>query len=201
MSRPAHVIGFSLTVAAVAASIPPLNGILTGHMLTHMLVQIPLVFACAATWGTSVRWRVDAPWLRWNIQGVPGLLLSAFVLTYWMTPIALDHATADGAWDLAKILSLGLAGAAAGVSWRLGSAVVQVFYVGNMLWMMGTAGLLYQDTDERLCNAYLWNDQLETGEGLVAVSILCACVVLLIAVRTRRRHPPLSVPAPASPAP
>ncbi len=192
MSRRPSRIKSIVTIAAVAASIAPLNGILTGAMLTHMLVQIPFIFACGAMWGASIRWRANAPWLSWNIQGVPGLLLSAFVLTYWMTPIALDHATADGVWNLAKIVSLSLAGVAAGISWRLGSVVTQLFYAGNMLWMMITAGILYQDADQRLCNAYLWDDQVKTGQGLVALSVLCACVVLVIAMRTSAIHPPVS---------
>jgi hypothetical protein len=177
-------------MAAAAASIPPLNGLLTGHMLTHMLVQIPLIFACAVMWGASIRLRPHVTWLSWNLQGVPGLLLSAFVLTYWMTPIALDHAAADGVWNLAKVLSLALAGLAAGISWRLGSVVTQLFYVGNLLWMMVTAGILYQDADQRLCNAYLWGDQVKTGQGLVALSILCGCAVLGVAARTGTRDSP-----------
>lgn len=157
-------------------------------MLTHMLVQIPLIFACAVMWGASLRLRANARWLSWNLQGAPGLLLSAFVLTYWMTPIALDHAAADSGWDVAKVLSLSLAGVAAGLSWRLGSVVIQLFYAGNMLWMMITAGILYQDAEQRLCNAYLWDDQVKTGQGLVALSILCACVVLVVAARAGHRQ-------------
>jgi hypothetical protein len=105
-----------------------------------------------------------------------------------MTPIALDHAAADWGWDVAKVLSLSLAGVAAGLSWRLGSVVTQLFYAGNMLWMMITAGILYQDAEQRLCNAYLWDDQVKTGQGLVALSILCACVVLVIAARAGHRQ-------------
>ncbi len=159
-------------------------------MLTHMLVQIPLIFACAIMWGANMRLRKNATWLSWNLQGAPGLLLSALVLTYWMTPIALDHAAAAWGWDIAKVLSLSLAGVAAGISWRLGSVVTQLFYAGNMLWMMITVGILYQDADQRLCNAYLWDDQVRTGQGLVALSILCSCVVLVVAARTGLRHSP-----------
>jgi hypothetical protein len=189
--RPIEIRAIATIVAAIAA-IPPLAGIFTGQMLTHMLVQIPLIFACAVMWGASVRLHANVPWLSWNLQGAPGLLLSAFVLTYWMTPIALDHAAADWGWDFAKVLSLVLAGVAAGISWRLGSVVTQLFYAGNMLWMMITAGILYQDADQRLCNAYLWDDQVKTGQGLVALSVLCACVVLVVAARAGQRHSPPS---------
>ncbi len=188
MSRRRYGVRAIVTIAAATAAILSLNGILTSQMLTHMLVQIPLIFACAVMWGASLRLRANARWPSWNLQGAPGLLLSAFVLTYWMTPIALDHAAADWGWDVAKVLSLSLAGVAAGLSWRLGSVVTQLFYAGNMLWMMITAGILYQDAEQRLCNAYLWDDQVKTGQGLVALSILCACVVLVIAARAGHRQ-------------
>ena len=50
-----------------------------------------------------------------------------------MTYIALDHAAADEGGDFAMVLPLSLAGVAAGVTWRLGSVVTQLFYAGNML--------------------------------------------------------------------
>jgi hypothetical protein len=183
MSGLARRINSAATIAAVAVSLPPLYGILTAQMLTHMLVQIPLVFAGGVAWGVGIPRRAPASWLSWNQQGVPGLLFSALVLTYWMTPIALDHAAEDGVWGLAKIVSLCLAGMTAGISWRLGSVVPRLFYVGNMLWMMITVGMLYEESDQRLCNAYLRDDQVKTGQGLVALAILCACVVLVLAAR------------------
>jgi hypothetical protein len=188
VSRRRYGVRAIVAIAAATAAIPPLNGILTSQMLTHMLVQIPLIFACAVMWGASLRLRANARWPSWNLQGAPGLLLSAFVLTYWMTPIALDHAAADWGWNVAKVLSLSVAGVAAGLSWRLGSVVTQLFYAGNMLWMMITAGILYQDAEQRLCNAYLWDDQVKTGQGLVALSIMCACVVLAVAARAGHRQ-------------
>ncbi len=185
----AHGVKAVATVAALAAAVPPLNGLLTGQMLTHMLVQIPLLFACGVLWGAGILSPADSRWRTWNLQGVAGLLFAALVLTYWMTPIALDHATAGGVWALAKVLSLALAGVAAGSSWRLGSVVAQLFYGGNMLWMMMTAGMLYADSAQRLCNAYLWDDQVRTGQGLMVLSILGAGALLALAVRTRPGTP------------
>ena len=47
-------------------------------------------------------------------SGASGLLASAFVLAFWMTPIALDHAASEWPWELAKIISVASAGFAAG---------------------------------------------------------------------------------------
>ena len=149
-------------------------------MLTHMLVQIPLIFLAAAFWSEYLRRPTGIRWMQWNVQGAPGLLFSAMVMVYWMTPIALDHAASDWLWETAKIASLTAAGISAGISWRMSSGVAHAFYVGNMVWMTITAGMLYQEATQQLCNAYLWDDQAITGQALVAVSVILAVTWMLI---------------------
>ena len=161
-----------LSVLAVAAVVPPFSSWLMQSMLTQMLVQIPLIFFVAAGWA----WRGEAVYrptsLRWNAEGAPGLLSATFCVAYWMTPIALDHAAADPVWEGAKIASLAGVGWIAGISWRQAANVAKIFYIGNMVWMSITAGMLYQESDQRLCNAYLWDDQEITGRALVLISIV-----------------------------
>jgi hypothetical protein len=162
-----------LGVMAVISALPPLGSWLMQSMLTQMLVQIPLIFFAAAAWSSSLR--AAGPALqRWNAQGVPGLLGATSCLAYWMTPIALDHAAADPLWEAAKIASLLAAGGIAGISWRQASNIAKIFYLGNMVWMSITVGMLYQEFEQRLCNAYLWDDQVVTGRALVLASILFA---------------------------
>ncbi len=170
-----HRIGLLVLIAlAVIAVVPPLGSWLMQSMLTQMLVQIPLIFFAAAIWG-SRRQAVYGPvWQRWNAQGAPGLLGATFCVACWMTPIALDHAAANPAWNAAKVVSLVAAGWIAGISWRYASNITRIFYLGNMVWMSITVGMLYQESNQRLCNAYLWDDQAVTGEVLVAASIVFA---------------------------
>jgi hypothetical protein len=176
-----------LSAIAVMSALPPLGPWLMQSMLTHMLVQIPLIFFVAA--GLAYRHAVDRPAiLRWNAEGAPGLLSATFCLAYWMTPIALDHAAADPAWEAAKIASLAAGGWIAGISWQQASNVAKIFYLGNMVWMSITAGMLYQESDQRLCNAYLWDDQEVTGRALVLVSIVFAIGWLM--VKSLRHRPP-----------
>jgi hypothetical protein len=176
----------ALTLLAVASSLPPLSTLLTRFMLTQMLVQIPLIFLAAASWSVHIRWQ-ETRWMQWNAQGAPGLLFSAIVLAFWMTPIALDGAAADSLWETGKIASVLAAGIIAGISWRLGSGVAHAFYVGNMLWMTVTAGMLYQETTQRLCNAYLWDDQAITGQALVGVSLVLAVTWMFLIARRNLR--------------
>jgi hypothetical protein len=171
-----RVLLWCLTALAVLSAIPPFGNLIMRMMLTQMLVQIPILFVAAAMWGGRLRWSTQARWRSWNAQGASGLLASALVLAFWMTPIALDHAASEWPWELAKIITVAGAGFAAGVSWRLGSSVTHIFYLGNMLWMTITVGMLYQESTERYCNAYLWDDQALTGRGLVASSIGLALI-------------------------
>ena len=178
-----------VTLLAVIASLPPLSTLLMRFMFTQMLVQIPLIFLAAACWSARIRWPADARWIRWNAQGAPGLLFSAFILAYWMTPIALDRAAADSLCEALKIASVAAAGISATISWRLGSGVAHAFYVGNMVWMTITAGMLYQESTERLCNAYLWDDQAVTGQVLVGVSVILAVTWMLTFAGRNLRRP------------
>lgn len=171
MNRTHRMLLGCLTLLALLSSLPPFGSVLMHTMLTQMLVQIPLIFVAAAIWGARVRWSARARWRAWNVQGASGLLTAALVSAFWMTPIALDHAASNGSWEAAKVMSLAACGFVAGVSWTLGSLVTRVFYVGNMLWMAVTVGMLYQESTERYCNAYLWDDQTMTGQGLVLASI------------------------------
>jgi hypothetical protein len=179
-----------VTLLAVASALPPLSTLLMRLMLTQMLVQIPLIFLAAAIWSEYLRWPTRMRWMQWNAQGAPGLLFSAMVMVYWMTPIALDHAASNSLWETAKIASLAAAGISAGISWRVSSGVAHAFYAGNMVWMTITAGMLYQETTQQLCNAYLWDDQAITGQALVVASIILAVTwILMLAGQTMRRLP------------
>jgi hypothetical protein len=179
-----------VTVSAVASALPPLSTLLMQLMLTQMLVQIPLIFIAAAFWSEYLSGPTGTRWKQWNAQGAPGLLFSAMVMVYWMTPIALDHAAMDSLWETAKVASLAAAGISAGISWRMSSGVAHAFYVGNMVWMTITAGMLYQEATQRLCNAYLWDDQAITGQALVVASIILAVTwMLILAGQTMRPLP------------
>ena len=185
MSRMHRPLLWGVTSLAVLSAIPPFGHLIMRTMFTQMLLQIPLLFVAAAIWGVRVRRLDQAGWHTWNAQGASGLLASGFVLAFWMTPIALDHAASEWSWELAKIISVAGAGFAAGISWRLGSSVTHIFYLGNMLWMSITVGMLYQESTERYCNAYLWDDQALTGRALVVASIGIAVIWSLRAAGQR----------------
>jgi len=127
-----------VTVSAVASALPPLSTLLMQLMLTQMLVQIPLIFIAAAFWSEYLSWPTGTRWKQWNAQGTPGLLFSAMVMVYWMTPIALDHAATDSLWETAKVASLAAAGISAfrsDVGFSKGSEMVRSTAVSYGYWV------------------------------------------------------------------
>ncbi|HEY0822874.1 MAG TPA: hypothetical protein VGD76_03725, partial [Ramlibacter sp.] len=128
------------------------------------------------------RRRADA----WNAHGIAGLLAAALVLMVLMIPRVLDLALVDARVDAAKWLALLACGAALQLSWRRAGLLVQGFFLGNLLPMTAAAGQLFQDAPVRLCNAYLLDDQVRLGQGLVVLSVLGAAAFIASVPRLRR---------------
>lgn len=165
-------VATGLALAALASLLPPARAWLEASMLTHMLVQWPLLVLAGAVLAARLCMapRCAAAIARWNERGLPGLLYSTLALAFWMTPAALDHAVASAPWDAAKAVSLLAAGAALALSWRAAGPVVQAFFIGNAVWMTVAVGMLFQELPQRVCNAYLQDDQTLTGVALVALA-------------------------------
>jgi hypothetical protein len=183
-------------------ALPPVAAFALNSMFGQMLFQIPLIFGAATIPGYCLGARSSRAWRQWNLEGVPGLLLATLTLTFWMIPIALDHAASDSSWEASKIVSLIVAGVIAGISWTASSTVARAFFLGNLLWMTATVGLLYQEYPQRLCNAYLWEDQSLTGEALVGVSVVVGLIWMLrffpwSSTSVSQRDPSAPLPTPS----
>ncbi len=96
--------------------------------------------------------------------------------------------------EFLKFSSLILLGAVLRGSLARSNWIIQIFFLGNFCSMTAIAGLLYQDAPQRLCNAYLLDDQSYTGMGLVTASLAvaaCWCLAQLPA-NTDKASPQLS---------
>lgn len=160
------------SAAAGAAMLPPLRAWLEADMARHMLLQLPLLLLAGALLALSLSAGARRRLAAWNAHGLSGLLLCLLVSAFWMIPRALDAALFSPWVAAAKFGTLIAAGAALPLSWRPAGPVVQAFFIGNWAWMSATAGLLYQDSTARLCNAYLLEQQAAAGHGLVAFALL-----------------------------
>jgi hypothetical protein len=166
----------------------PARQALEASMSVHMVVQVPLLALCGALLAAwlPVRWRARID--RWNAHGIAGLFAVALAMALLMVPRLLDLAVVDLRIDAAKALVLLACGAALRLSWTRAGALVQGFFLGNVLPMMGAVGQLYQDSPLRLCNAYLLGDQVRLGQALVGAAIVLgvAWFARLLIVLVRR---------------
>ena len=147
---------------------------LEASMLRHMLLQLPLILL--AGWLLGGRWSVKPRAGAVDQHGVTGLTLMLFVSAYWMIPRALELSINSPLAETGKFASLLLLGAMLPGSLARANWIVQLFFLGNFSWMMAIAGIQYQSMPQRLCNAYLLDDQIATGVGLVIASIAIAAV-------------------------
>ncbi len=168
-------------------------------MWRQMLIQFPswLIVGGLLAGAPLERWR---PTLRaWNAHGVAGLTAASVVLGILMVPRVLDLALYRPEVEVAKLASLLWAGAALRVSFRPAGVILQSFFLGGILAMMATVGLLYQELPQRLCNAYLLDDQVRLGESLTGFAGLIAVAWMIHAGRVlsregRERDAPIVAP-------
>ncbi|MCC2594790.1 hypothetical protein LKR43_00375 [Pusillimonas sp. MFBS29] len=168
---------------------------LTRSMATHMLLHIPMILfaglAAGAAWCSSRQarsWkRAGRVWARYNEQGVPGLLLAALVSAYWMIPKSLDDVMLFPMVAMVKYVGLFITGVVLFDALRRANSVITLFFLGNLSWMMAVVGLIYQEDNSRLCNAYLLSDQEMAGRGLVVLAVVVP-VVWLWTERNRLRR-------------
>ena len=149
---------------------------LESDMALHMLVEFPILVGVGWLFASSAGERLRARIAPFNVQGLSGLLYALSVSALWMIPRALDATQVDPWIELGKFVSLLGAGAALQLSWTRAGTVVQAFALLHWAWMTASVGMLYQDTDVRLCNFYLTDQQALSGTGLVGLAGLALVV-------------------------
>lgn len=158
---------------------PPLRQWLEADMLSHMLLQFPLLIACGVLIGLGLPAIARQRLAPWNRHGIAGLLLASLVAAFWMIPRALDEVLLLPWLEAAKFATLSLGvGSALALSWKPAGFLVQGFFLGNLLPMMTVVGWLYLEAPVRLCNAYLGSEQQATGQGLIWLSLFAAAAWL-----------------------
>lgn len=169
MNGAARLLAGPLLLALLLAT----RAVLEASMLRHMLLQLPLLVLCGAAWRP---WLARAPALAARLaaldqHGLTGFAAASFATAGWMIPRALEAALDLPAVELLKFGSLLLVGACLPGSLGRAHLVLQLFFVANLCAMTAIAGMLYQDLPQRLCNAYLLDDQNLTGRALVGLAL------------------------------
>ena len=164
-----------LLILAIGLSVPPFRFLIEQSMFVQMVIQMPLLFIAGALLNRfSIAKKITNILGRWNVFGLTGFMLAQNILIYWMLPISIDRAVIMPLVDVAKVLTMILAGFFVGDALNKSPAALQLFFIGYFVAMMIWLGMYFIYTDSRLCNAYSLNSQYWTGYGLCAISVMVA---------------------------
>lgn len=180
------IIAFGTGLAAVAA-LPPLAGILEARLVTHLLVQYPLLVGGGALIGATLARSRPLAW-----SAAPALLAGVLTLAFWLIPRWIDASLVSPWTYAAKIAALSaMAGPALGWGWVQAGGVLRAFVVANAVSMLAVMGWLQLVVPARLCNAYLLDDQRQTGTGFIAlaVAIVLSLVLAVLAAGPATARP------------
>ena len=158
--------------AWAAVALTPFGTWLESRLLSHVLVEIPLLVAVGFVLGQRIEphWRKALEPL--NGAGIPGILLVTFALAFWMIPRWLDASLQAPAVAAAKYASLvALAGMPLAWSWRRLHPIARALVKIEFLAMCFRLGWLYLISPDRLCNSYLLDDQVLLGRGLLVLGV------------------------------
>lgn len=166
---------------------PVMRQTVEAGMLLHMLLEFPVLFASGwaahhLSLGRAGTRRMARLLVLLDWRGWSGATLASGVIAAWMLPSLLDMALLLPAVAAVKYASWWASGWVLGGSLRRMDPEVLLFFVGNLVWMMCSAGLLLIDAPERLCVNYLHDDQVRTGEGLVLLASVLGAWALWQAV-------------------
>lgn len=150
------------------------------RMLLHMLLEFPMLFLSGAAVGAltlSCAGGAVRVVGKMDYRGLTAITLVLCVSAYWMIPASLDNSLLQPGVAFVKYASWWFAGWMLALSWRRMSEVLRMFMLGNLCWMSGSVGLLYQASESRLCVNYLFGDQQLTGRALVVVAVWLAALL------------------------
>ena len=188
MSRRAetHWFAWVLLCGWIALAAPVSRAWLESSMVLHMLVQLPLL--ALAGYGIGRAWlrmpsngataRALHHMQSFNAGGATGLIAASFVMVLWMLPRCLDLARLDFAVDVLKFVSVPAAGLAVALSWPKLPVIARAVVHLEVIATLFRFGWGYLATDQRLCLAYLADDQQRTGELLIGLGVIYAIAIV-----------------------
>jgi len=162
---------FFLLCVAVGLSIPPFRFLIEQSMMMQMVIQMPLLFIGGAFLNHFPRAKKITQFVSpFNTFGLTGFMLAQIILIYWMLPISIDRAVVIPIYDIAKVISMIIAGFWVGDALERSPPALQLFFIGYFAAMMIWLGIYFINSDLRLCNVYSLSSQYWTGYCLCFIS-------------------------------
>lgn len=153
-------------IAAMAT--PYVRTPLEQFMLSHVLVQIPLLVLAGVWFGYTL---TNGRFVVLPYHFALPLLVSCFIIAVvWMLPRVLDAALVLPLFVLFKFLSLPfLLGLVLPYAWKGVGPITRTFFATNMISMAMVLAWLYIKAPVRLCNNYLLGEQRLLGTVLLVI--------------------------------
>ena len=157
-------------IAILALAMPSARVLFEQYMLSHMLIQLPLLVICGFWIADYLLERVT---FRIELHlALPLLLIALITSMFWMLPRFLDASLAENNYFLLKFISLPLlVGLPFTFGWRNVDPVVKSFIMANLMSMLIVLAWLYIEAPVRLCNYYLINEQQDVGKTLIYIVV------------------------------
>jgi hypothetical protein len=157
-------------------ALPRSRSLLEGRLVAHVLIQMPFLvlpgWLVGQAWSSNLECRLRP----WNAGGVPGLLAVMFVALFWMLPRSVDGAIEQAHLEIAKFISLPLAGGLLALSFSRAPLLLRGAVKANAISMCLVLAWVYHAAPVRLCTSYLASDQQHLGTAF-ALSAAALSVV------------------------
>lgn len=156
----------------ILLALPPIIELFESLMFIHMHIQMPLLAVVGILWTPLIKQKYPNFFDRWNEDGVPGLLLLAIVITYWIIPRAMDDAITHTPFEVFKFISWPLfVGVAFKDSWeKLTEKWQHISYI-YFSFIYGVIGFIYIFAEDQLCNNYLIIEQRILGWSFLFIAL------------------------------
>ena len=165
---------FALLISFIAwliLALPKMQIALQQNMLSHMLLQIPLLILIGIIVGLVIKTKNH---IKINYSyALPGLLIASFSMLFWMLPRSLDASLSSSSYAIAKFITLPLLiGIPLALCWDAITPITKGFFITQIISMLMVLSWLYIESPVRLCNYYLINEQQQLGNALLFLTLL-----------------------------
>lgn len=152
--------------------IPPVANFMESVMVIHMHMQMPMLVIAGFLMARFFQKRFPGFFVKWNSNGLPGILLFVIIMVYWMLPRTMDEALTTQTVEAFKFISLPfLAGVSLRNSWKKLSSLGKNVIIISFTVMFIGLGWLYIWSPVQLCNNYLLIEQVTLGWAFLTTAI------------------------------
>ena len=163
--------GFGLLIVL---ALPPIRSELEAGLVSHLLLQIPLLAYGGWLAGVALRSTDNSPLEDWDRHGVSGIILAVCIALFWMLPRSIETSLNQPGYELAKFLSVPFAGFALALSYPRAPLLLRGLLLSHVVSMFGVLAWTFLAAPVRLCLAYLASEQLTAGYILLATGLVLA---------------------------